>query len=603
MYAPPDGAIFETAYHLHGAREVARSVRAFLERHHLDDQTLSDWELATTEAAMNAVEHRPGHLPSDRDMLRVLVNVWPDVVEVCVDDQNTGFSFPKSPQLPDDESEGGRGLFIIANLTDSAHYVRGASGNTLVMRRVRRNNDNVEDVQRGDSLEATLDMMTEELGTSYECLSSIFRFCKDFGETEDMTGCITLWLHELLRITGASWFLMRKFHEDENSLRVLCSSGMKVPEAAEVLYLTEDAPESVETRAARQRIEVLFDDCTSHALKAPLIEIFHETVSGISYPVQVSGLLFGVLTLGCHTSTCKLKARDTRMTRIFADFLAIQLSHTMAQQEAASARMLQHDIAIAAEIQRLLLPRTLPVIPGFTCAAMLHAAQSVGGDFYDVLPLAGQGTLLVIADVMGKGPAAALFAIMFRTHLHMLSSMAATPGVLLSELNHRLYEDLDNTDMFVSAQLASLDLPSGSVTIASAGHCPALIVDRRGRQLIEARCEGPPLGVDPEAEYGEITLDEQQNCHLLMITDGITDARNPKGEMLGMGPVVTCLMKHATQGGNATQLRESILTLITDHVQQAPAADDMTLLVLSREVMAARSLPAARPETFTRITA
>lgn len=347
----------------------------------------------------------------------------------------------------------------------------------------------------------------------------------------------------------------------------------------------------------------MFDDCTSHALKAPLIEIFHETVSGISYPVQVSGLLFGVLTLGCHTSTCKLKARDTRMTRIFADFLAIQLSHTMAQQEAASARMLQHDIAIAAEIQRLLLPRTLPVIPGFTCAAMLHAAQSVGGDFYDVLPLAGQGTLLVIADVMGKGPAAALFAIMFRTHLHMLSSMAATPGVLLSELNHRLYEDLDNTDMFVSAQLAWLDLPSGSVTIASAGHCPALIVDRRGRQLIEARCEGPPLGVDPEAEYGEITLDEQQNCHLLMITDGITDARNPKGEMLGMGPVVTCLMKHATQGGNATQLRESILTLITDHVQQAPAADDMTLLVLSREVMAATSLPAARPETFTRITA
>jgi serine phosphatase RsbU (regulator of sigma subunit) len=149
-----------------------------------------------------------------------------------------------------------------------------------------------------------------------------------------------------------------------------------------------------------------------------------------------------------------------------------------------------------------------------------------------------------------------------------------------------LFQDLDHSDMFVSAQLMWFENATGSITIASAGHCPALIVDRNGRQLVEARGEGPPLGIDVNATFAEVTLDERQACHILMLTDGVTDARNPRGEMLGKDAIVSCLMQFTTTGGDAAQLQASVLAVIEQHVQNAPTADDITLVVLSRDPQA-----------------
>jgi len=585
---PPDGAIFESGFHLHGARELARSVRVFLERHRLGEQAASEWELVTNEAAKNAVEKRSSSQEPGYDTLRVMVNVWPETVEVCVDDHNTEYAPANQPPSQNDICESGLGLFIISQLTDSTRYLNGAFGNTLVMRRARPPARNMLDLHCGDHLETTLDMMTEDLGAAYESLCSIFRFSKEFGETDDLQGFIKRWLHELLRITGTTWFVMRRHQPADNTLQMLACSLDEAALPAEMLSLSleEQRIESVETHAACTRSEVWFDNCTSTAMLEPLTELFEHPVSGISCPVDVAGRLFGVLTLGCATETCSLSARDTRVVKMFADYIALQLSHEQAQQEVMRSRVLHRDLAIAAEIMRSLLPRQLPKIPGYTCAAFLRPAQSVGGDLYDFLPLDDLGTLFVIADVMGKGPSAALFAIMFRSHLHTLVRFAATPGQLLERLNALLFQDLDHSDMFVSAQLMWFENATGSITIASAGHCPALIVDRNGRQLVEARGEGPPLGIDVNATFAEVTLDERQACHILMLTDGVTDARNPRGEMLGKDAIVSCLMQFTTTGGDAAQLQASVLAVIEQHVQNAPSADDITLVVLSRDPQA-----------------
>ena len=579
------GAIFESGFHMHGARELARSVRVFLERHRLGEQAASEWELVTTEAAKNAVENRPTSQQPGNDTLRVMVNLWPESVEVCVDDHNADCALSSQSLAPIDVSESGLGHFIISQLTDSTRYLQGAFGSTLVMRRARPPVHNTMESQCGDRLETMLNMMTEDLGAAYESLCSIFRFSKEFGETDDMEGFITHWLHELLRITGTTWFLMRRHQPTDNTLELLaCSlSEPDIPAKMLSLSLEEHLAPSVETLAARSRSEVWFDNCTSTTMLEPLTEFFEHPVSGISCPVHVAGRLFGVLTLGCASETCSLSARDTHVVRMFADYIALQHSHEQAQQEVMRSRVMHRDLAISAEIMSSLLPQELPKISGYTCAAFLRPAQSVGGDLYDFLPLDDQGTLFVIADVMGKGPSAALFAIMFRSHLHTLVRFAATPGKLLEQLNALLFQDLDHSDMFVSAQLVWFENATGSITVASAGHCPALIVDRHGRQLVEARGEGPPLGIDVNATFAEVTIDERQACHILMFTDGVTDARNPRGDMLGMDNIVSCLMQFTTKGGDAAQLQNSILAVIEQHVQNAPAADDITMLVISRD--------------------
>jgi serine phosphatase RsbU (regulator of sigma subunit)/anti-sigma regulatory factor (Ser/Thr protein kinase) len=583
--SPPEGAIFESGFNMHGARELARSVRAFLEGHGLCEQAVSEWELVTTEAAKSAVEKRSASQQPGNDTLRVMVNLWPESVEVCVDDHASDFALTNQPLFQNDSSESGLGLFIISKLTDSARYLSGAFGNTIVMRRARLPERSLLNVQCGDHLENTLDMMTEDLGTAYESLCTIFRFSKEFGETDDVQSFITHWLHELLRITGTTWFVMRRHQPADNTLQLLaCSLAEKdIPAKMLSLSLEEHAIDSVETHAARTRREVWFDNCSSTGMLEPLTEFFEHPVSGISCPVHVSGRLFGVLTLGCASESCSLSTRDTRVVRMFADYIALQFSHQQAQQEVMRSRVIHRDLTIAAEIMRSLLPRQLPKISGYTCAAFLRPAQSVGGDLYDFLPLNDRGTLFVIADVMGKGPSAALIAIMFRSQLHTLARFAATPGKLLEQLNALLFQDLDHSDMFVSAQLVWFENATGNITIASAGHCPALIIDRYGRQLIEARGEGLPLGIDEHATFAEVKVDAHQACHILMLTDGVTDARNPRGEMLGKDNVVSCLMQFTTHGGNATRLQESVLTVIERHVQNAPAADDITLLVLSRD--------------------
>ncbi len=570
---------------MHGARELARSVRTFLEGHRLGEQAASEWELVTTEAAKNAVEKRSECQQPGSDTLRVMVNVWPECVEVCVDDHNSDFAPPNQSHNQNDLDESELGIFIISQLTDTTRYLIGAFGSTRVMRRARPPAPSTLDLPCGDRLETMLDMMTDDLGAAYESLCSIFRFSKEFGETDDVQGFITHWLHELLRITGTTWFLMRRHQPGDNTLQLLASSLSEPDIPAELISLSleEQTTASVETQAARTRSEVWFDSCTSTSMLEPLTEFFEHPVSGISCPVHVAGRLFGVLTLGCASETCSLSASDTRVVRMFADYIALQLSHEQAQQEVMRSRVMHRDLALAAEIMRSLLPRQLPKISGYTCAAYLRPAQSVGGDLYDFLPLDDQGTLFVIADVMGKGPSAALFAIMFRSHLHTLGRFAATPGKLLEQLNALMFQDLDHSDMFVSAQLLWFENATGRITIASAGHCPALIVDRHGRQLVEARGEGPPLGIDVHATFAEVTLDERQACHILLLTDGVTDARNPRGEMLGKDNIVSCLMQFTTMGGDATQLKDSVLAVIEQHVQNAPAADDITLVVLSHD--------------------
>jgi serine phosphatase RsbU (regulator of sigma subunit) len=585
--SPPGSAVFEADFHLQGARDLARSVRHFLERHRLGDQAASEWELVAAEAAKCAVEKGLCSRQRQDNLLRALVHVWPESVELCVDYPAPSFSLSSPGQSANELDESNLGHFIITQLTDCTRHLSGTSSCTLVMRRFRpsANGGCSDDSQCGECLENTLHVMTADLGATYESLCCMFQFSKELGECDDMEHLIKKWLPELLRITGSTWFIMRRHQPESNSLQLLASSIDKNDGSSGLasLSLDAEAAQSVETCSAKTLREVWFDGCSSPSLLDHLTEYFDHPVSGISCPVHVAGHLFGVLTLGGSSSTCLFNTRDTRVIRMFADYIALRLRHEQALHEVTHSRLLHRDLSIAAEMMRSLLPRQLPELPGYTCDASLQPAQSVSGDLYDFLSLPDKGTLFVIADVMGKGPAAALFAIMFRTHLHTLAHLASTPGELLTSLNDQLFQDLSHSDMFVSAQLAWFENSSGSITIASAGHCPALIIDEHGRQLVEAWGDGPPLGIDQHATFSEVKIEQHQACHMLMFTDGATDAQNQNGEMLGKDSLVSCLVKFAGQGGNASRLKDSVLSLISQHVQNAPAVDDITLVTISRD--------------------
>src|SRR5678816_806347 len=215
-------------------------------------------------------------------------------------------------------------------------------------------------------------------------------------------------------------------------------------------------------------------------------------------------------------------------------------------------------LEIARNIQQSLLPKVFPKLPGYSLAGFCLSARQVGGDFYDALKLRNNSVLLVVADVMGKGVPAALFAATFRSLLRTTVEWTHDPAEVLARINRLMFEELSAVDMFITAQLALVDVGRNEVRVASAGHCPLMVMHTRGRAE-QISPEGMPLGIMREVVFSEerISLEECQCA--VMYTDGLTEARNGAGESFGDKRFVNWLKQGAAAEKTAVQLAENFL--------------------------------------------
>ena len=244
---------------------------------------------------------------------------------------------------------------------------------------------------------------------------------------------------------------------------------------------------------------------------------------------------------------------------------------------------LANELAIARAIQASLLPKEFPKLPGFGLAGFCQSARQVGGDFYDVLPLSDTRVLLVVADVMGKGVPAALFAASLRVLVRSFVERKLRPRELLRRINRQMYEELYSVDMFITAQFVEIDTARRTLRIANAGHCPLLVSDGSGpTQLIAP--DGLPLGIDLQAEFQEQTALLEPGACALLYTDGLTDACNALGLTFGQERLAAWLRQNAGGHRSAAQLREDFLAGLKVFQAGTPPRDDLTLLLAAEEL-------------------
>jgi sigma-B regulation protein RsbU (phosphoserine phosphatase) len=272
------------------------------------------------------------------------------------------------------------------------------------------------------------------------------------------------------------------------------------------------------------------------------------------------------------------------MIGAFAEFLAIQTVSIRRRGDEARKRVIARELEVAQEIQQLLLPRSLPQLPGFGLAGGWQSAREVGGDFYDAIRLGGNSLLLMIVDVMGKGVPAALFASTMRGLLRGLASRSSDPAQLLSGLNRLLFRELSGVNMFITAQIVLVNLQTRQVTNASAGHCPLLIVQPGRRSVLASTTQGIPLGVLPDSVYHQVTNSLESPATLLLHTDGLTDTRNPAGKMFGQRRLMAWLRASAIPGRGAAELRNLLTEELNRFRGEAAMVDDQAFLLLVEEV-------------------
>jgi serine phosphatase RsbU (regulator of sigma subunit) len=208
--------------------------------------------------------------------------------------------------------------------------------------------------------------------------------------------------------------------------------------------------------------------------------------------------------------------------------------------------------------------------------------MEVGGDLFDVLPMGHDSTLLVMADVMGKGLPASLFAASLRTLLRALAHGPSRPAELLTELNHLMFDQLSSEDMFITLQLVLADLLGHQLHIANAGHCPLLISDGTGPTRAVAP-EGMPLGIQSNTTFNEESVQMPPFSSVLLYTDGVTEARDRSGGLFGQVRLENWFHRAVARGSNCIELKQELLKELATFQGTDSPADDQTFLILVDE--------------------
>jgi sigma-B regulation protein RsbU (phosphoserine phosphatase) len=307
-------------------------------------------------------------------------------------------------------------------------------------------------------------------------------------------------------------------------------------------------------------------------------DVGHDTRSELVVPLLLQDRLIGVLDLE-STEANAFNAEHERMLATLGSFVAIALENARLFQDARENELrLQEDLSTAREIQRQLLPTGAREVPGIDLASAYCSARELGGDFYDFLPY-GEGRLaLVLGDVSGKGTAAALFgSLAIGTIREHIVEHPCPPHEMLAMLNNRLNgARLDSR--FIATIFAVYEAGSRRLSISNGG-APYPILVRDG-VVQSIRIAGMPLGLYPDTQYEETTLELQPGDAILFASDGILEAENAELEEFGVDRL-SKVLAGMTPLDSASDIADKIVTATDQHVGQGlHARDDRTLLVL-----------------------
>lgn len=259
-----------------------------------------------------------------------------------------------------------------------------------------------------------------------------------------------------------------------------------------------------------------------------------------------------------------------------------QLNRRVSQLEEA-CRLLcrQHetiddDLRRAEKIQRALLPTTPPSLGNFAVDTVYRPSRTVGGDLYDVVRLDERHAAIYVSDAAGHGVSAAMLAVLLKHRINLTDEQhkLLPPRVVLSRVNRHIHSECRKPGLFVTLVYCLLDLETGVVTLASAGH-PSLILLRAGGQQETIAATGPALGISPDAEYSQRTITMSRGDRLLLYTDGAFEGLHDNSPQEELAPLVAGL-----EGDGWERLHE-LLAELTKRRHGAAAEDDMTFLMLS----------------------
>ncbi len=306
----------------------------------------------------------------------------------------------------------------------------------------------------------------------------------------------------------------------------------------------------------------------------------------LAVPLRTRREILGVLLLGERPQRAGFSAHEKQVLRACADQFALMIENARLTDRVVEQETLRRDIALASEVQRRLLPDAPPRAACVDFAAISVPARRIGGDYYDFVEL-GDGRIgIALADVSGKGVPAALIMSVVQASLRIISSGGDVPPArLVAGINHFVYKSTP-ASKYATFFYAQLDERGRQLRYVNAGHnAPYLL--RAGRrsttgpappQIEELTVGGTVVGMFPETEYEEATVELFPGDVLLVFTDGVPEAHNPDTEEFGEERLQALLRQTAHL--SADEISARIAAEMTNWIRDAEQYDDLTFIVM-----------------------
>jgi sigma-B regulation protein RsbU (phosphoserine phosphatase) len=301
-------------------------------------------------------------------------------------------------------------------------------------------------------------------------------------------------------------------------------------------------------------------------------------------PMKHGDRCVGILALVRDASGDPFSEEEHRVLDAIAEQSAFALFTADIFFEAAEKRTMEKDLQVAHEVQRILLPGTLPDFGGYEIAGVNVPARHVSGDYYDFIEVSPRHRGLAIADVSGKGVPASLLMAMCRSVLRCVSDGEESAAKALRRLNRHLYPDI-REDMFISMAYAILDGETSTVRLARAGHDAPLWYHAVDGSITRISPPGLAIGIDDGPVFDRVTGDLEVVLEagdmIVFFTDGVTEALDAQGDEFGMERLMACVREAAS--GGALSVVEGITARVGEFAKDQPRHDDVTLVVLRRK--------------------
>ncbi len=299
-----------------------------------------------------------------------------------------------------------------------------------------------------------------------------------------------------------------------------------------------------------------------------------QTGSILCSPLKVKGKTIGV----CQVIHGKDPGRifqnsDLELFLLLCDSAALAIQNARMHLVLMENQRMEKDMEFAQSVQESFLPTSTPQHAHFTFAAQTHAAQVVGGDYYDFIPFENERLGIVLGDVSGKGVPAALQMARLMSDFRYISQVDPEPANVLVQINNTLCER-SYRGMFTTAVFCMLDMKNRKLCIANGGHLSVLLKSKNSIAEIGS-ASGTPLGILPNMQYSQEEYSLESGDEILIFTDGVTEPKNKQLEEFGTDRLKSMFANHT---GSPEEFLQDLEKAIKQFIGDAPQFDDLTSL-------------------------